>query len=69
MEKISVWVVHGDGGENRTGPAVAFCGTEPRDKIVAKGKGQRVLGQIRLYFELAALKIFIEPTNTVLQSV
>jgi len=38
MERIDVWVAHGDGGERGIGPEIAYCSTKAHAESAAKGR-------------------------------
>lgn len=38
MERIEVWLAHGDGGERGICPVIAYCSTEAQAKKAAKGR-------------------------------
>jgi hypothetical protein len=39
VEKITVWLAHGDGGERGIGPVIAYCSTQAQAEGAAKGIG------------------------------
>ena len=39
MQRVDVWVAHGDGGDRGIGPAIAYCSTESQARQAAAKQG------------------------------